>query len=162
MAMSITTPGQSKNNQSSLVQLDSKGDIQWVSHGPTPIQLYAAALWEALSEKDTAITYKQALIKTWVLFKYLLALVFFSFLFVIAFIISIWGIGFNLGKQFRQWLDDTENDHGPNEIVEALLKILFLPLQKAVELANKYIARYFPGWEPLNIKFFESTEEEDT
>jgi len=57
MAMSTTSTDRTQTNQSCLVQLDSKGNIQWISSlNPNPIQLYATELWESLSEKDTAIT----------------------------------------------------------------------------------------------------------
>ena len=104
--MNIATVEQKQNTQSSLVQLNSKGDIKWISLNPNPIQFSATQLWESLTEKDTAVTYKQAIIKTWKLLKYLLALLFFVFLLAVALIISFWGIGFNLGGQLHKWLDN--------------------------------------------------------
>ena len=105
MAMSTTTAEQKNTTQSCVVKLDSKGDLQVVSLNLNPIQWYAAELWETLSERDTAVTYKQAIVKTLKLLAYLLALLFFVFLFLAALIISIWGIGFNLGVQFQEWLE---------------------------------------------------------
>jgi hypothetical protein len=157
--MNKTTTEQNKDGQSCLVQLDYKGNIQWISLNPNPIQLYATELWETLSEKETAITYKQALVKTWNLLKYLLALLLSIFLLTVALIVSIWGIGFNLGEQFQQWLDNGGQGRTPEEFVTKLLKIIVFPIQKIVEWANKYVEKYLPEWNPSNCKFFESTEE---
>ncbi len=103
--MMTNTVEQNKNTESCLVQLDSKGEIQWISLNPYPIKWNAAQIYELLREKDTILTYKQAIIKTWKLLKYLLALIFYLFLLGIALIITIWGIGYNLGVEFRKWLE---------------------------------------------------------
>lgn len=158
--MNITTSEQKQGAQSCLVQLDSKGDIQWISLNPNPIQLYAIELWDSLSEKDTVVTYKQAIIKTWKLLKYLLALLFFVFLLVVALILSIWGIGFNTGISLQKWLDNGGQGRQPEEFIMELLKILLLPVQKVMEWANQYVEKYLPGWKPLNCKFFERAGEE--
>lgn len=159
MAMSTTSTDQNQTNQSCLVQLDSKGNIQWISSlDPNPIQLYATELWESLSAKDTAITYKQAIGKTWKLLKYLLALLFFMVLLGLAFIVSFWGVGFNLGGQFQKWLYNGGQGRQPEELVKELLKILLWPIQKIMEWANKYIEQYLPGWKPVNCACSETTE----
>lgn len=158
--MNILTTEQKQPTQSCLVQLDSKGNIQCISLDPNSIQLYATELWESLSEKDTAVTYKQAILKTWRLLKILLILLASVFLLVVAAIISIWGIGFNLGVQFQQWLDnDGQAQRGPEDFIGELVKILWLPIQKIVELANKHVQKYLPGWKPPECKFFESPKE---
>ena len=159
MIMNTSTTKQNQKTQSSLVQLDSKGEIQWISLHPNPIQWSATELWESLTEKDTAVTYKQAIIKTFKLLKYLLVLILLVFLLGVALIISFWGIGFNLGGQFQKWLDNGGEGRQPEELVKELLKILLLPIQKIMEWANKYVEKYLPGWKPLDCKFFETTEE---
>jgi hypothetical protein len=156
--MSTLTTEQKQSSQSCLVQLDSKGNIQWVSLNPNPIQVYATDLWESLSEKDTAVTYKQAILKTWRLLKILLILFASVFLLVVAAIISIWGIGFNLGAQFQKWLDNNGQGRQPEEFLKELLNILLLPIQKIVEWANKYVQQYL-GWDTSACNFFDSTDE---
>lgn len=116
-----------------------------IPYATNPIQIYAAELWNALSERDTAITYKQALTKTWKLLKYLLALLFFMFLLGIAVIISIWGIGFNLGASLQKWLDNGGQGRTPEEFFSILLNALISPIKKIVEWANKYVEKYLPS-----------------
>lgn len=153
--MNTTSVQQKQNTQSSIVKLDSQGNIQWISLNPNPIQLYSSQLCDSLTERDTVVTYKQALIKTWQLLKSLLYLVFSVFLLALALLVSIWGIGYNLGGQFQKWLDNGGKGRTPEEFVTKLLKILYSPIQKVVEWANKYVEKYLPGWKPSNCKFFE-------
>ncbi len=103
--MMTNTAEKNKNTESCLIQLDSKGEIQWLSLNPNPIRWNAARISELLTEKDTILTYKQAIIKTLILLKYLVALVFYLFLLGVALIITILGIGYNSIVKLLKWLD---------------------------------------------------------
>jgi hypothetical protein len=137
---SLTKPAE---KQADLATYDAKDDVLCIIRHPlNPIQIYAAELWDALAERDTAITYKQALIKTWKLLKYLLALVFFMFLLGTAVIISIWGIAYNLGVSLQKWLNNDGQGRTPEEFFLILVNAFIAPFKKVVEWANDYVKKY--------------------
>ncbi|MBD1823622.1 hypothetical protein H6F51_14125 [Cyanobacteria bacterium FACHB-DQ100] len=126
-----------------MVKLSSGGELQKVSAQTTPIQIYSTALWETLTERETAVIYKQALSKTWMLLKQAIALLFFLLLFAIALIFSIWGIGFALGAALGQ---------DPDKMQQDLITQLQSSLQRLVGWADDYVKRYLPGWQSSNTQ----------
>jgi hypothetical protein len=135
-----------ENNQESQLQtvnLSQCGELQWTL--PTnPIQFFAAELWQTLSERDTAVTYKQFFAKTFKLLAQVLALLFFLFLLVVAVIVWLWGVGFQSGRLFREWLVTKQ----PTEIqiLSAMARLILWPIEKAIAWATDFVKNYL-GWE---------------
>jgi hypothetical protein len=157
--MNTRTSQQQQNNQSCLVQLDSKGNIQWILPGSNHIQVYGTELWETISAKDTVPIYKQAFVKTWRILKYLLLLFLFAFLFGIAFIIAFWGIGFTVGEQFQKWLDNDGQARQAGDFTNGLLGILRASVKKLMDKANNYVAQYLPGWKPPECSWLQANQD---
>jgi hypothetical protein len=144
--MQETVVKQSQESLSSLPVLYKRDDFQ-----PQPIQYNpiqgAIQLWATLLEKDTVVVYQQAAGKTWELFKQAIAVIFFLFRLLIALIIWVWGIAFQSGLNFRNWLEVKQPTL--DEIVSALIKVFVWPLSHAYQWAGSFIKKYL-GWE---IKF---------
>jgi hypothetical protein len=142
--MQETVVKQSQESLSSLPVLYTRDDSQSIQYHP--IQ-GAIQLWATLSEKDTVVVYQQAAGKTWELIKQVFTVIFFLFSLVIALIIWAWGIAFQSGLNFRNWLEVKQPTLG--EIVSALLIYLAWSFKHAYEWAASFIKKYL-GWE---IKF---------
>jgi hypothetical protein len=140
-----TTDSKSISTQSTSNISGNEGFLSVMPYVTNPIQIYTAELWNTLSERDTAITYKQALAKTWKLLRYLLALLFYMFLLGVAVIIATWGIGFNLGASLQKWLNNSGEGRTPEEFFSILLTAVISPTKKLVEWANKYLKKYLPN-----------------
>lgn len=134
-----------KNQASQLpiVNLSQCEELQWTL--PTnPIQFFATELWQTLSERDTAVTYKQFFTKTFKLLAQAIALLFFLILLVVAVIIWLWGVGFQSGRLFREWLVTKQ----PTEvqILSAIARLILWPIEKAIAWATDFVKNYL-GWE---------------
>ncbi len=138
---------------------ESVSSLPVLYKGDDPIQ-GAMQLCRILSEKDTVVVYQQAAGKTWDLLKQATAVIYFLFRLLIALIIWVWGIAFQSGRYFRNWLEVKQ----PNldEITSALFKYLVWSAKRAYEWSASFIKKYL-GWE---IKFdpptVESPPEETT
>ena len=87
-----------------------------------PIQYQTNVLWGDLSSKDTIKTYKQALVKTWILLKETAILILMLFLLLVVFVVWVWNLGFRSGWEFRKWIE-SENPE-PKELVDVIIKLL--------------------------------------
>ncbi|MUG97777.1 hypothetical protein F7734_37900 [Scytonema sp. UIC 10036] len=112
-----------------------------------PVQEQATKLWTTLSKKDTADAYQKAGATTWTVLKQAIALLVFSVVLLVALIFWVWGIGFQAGFQFRQWLEVKQ----PNldEVIALVLKILLWPFVLAFQWANWFVKNYLG----LEIRF---------
>lgn len=111
-----------KGNDSKLIQYDP---IQEVNQ-----------LLSLLSASDTE--------KIWVFFKKAIVLLLFLICFVIALPIWLYGIGFQAGFHFREWID---TEKPPIEkIVDLVLGYLSWPFTKAYAWASWFVKQYF-DWE---------------
>lgn len=140
--MDAPTAQKTQEGQIKTIDLSQCGEIQWTL--PTnPIQFFATELWQTLSERDTAVTYKQFFTKTFKLLAQAIALLFFLILLVVAVIVWVWGVGFQSGRLFREWLITKE----PTEvqILSAIARVLLWPIEKATAWATKFVKDYL-GW----------------
>lgn len=133
---------QNQDSPSQIVKLSQQGDLRWVFEN-NPIRYYATELWHTLSERDTAVTYKQFLLKTLKLLIQAIALIFFLLLLLVAIIIWLWGIGFQSGQYFGEWL---ESKTSIQEALYDLLKLILWPFKLAFEWAKDRVKKYL-GWE---------------
>ncbi len=151
---------QSQEGSSSLPVLYKRDDFQPIQCNP--IQ-GAIQLWATLNEKDTVVIYQQAVGKTWELFKQAIAVLFFLFRLLIAFIIWVCGIAFQSGLNFRNWLEVKQPTL--DEIVSALLQVVVWSPNHAYQWAASFIKKYL-GWEikfdPLTPKSPATKPEETT
>ena len=149
-------PNQESLSLPVLYKSDDSQPIQY-----NPIQ-GAIQLCTTISEKDTVVVYQKAAGKTWDLFKQVIAIIFFLFRLLIALIIWVWGIAFQSGLYFRNWLEVKQPTL--DEILSALRKVLGWPLNRAYKWAASLIKKYL-GWEikfdPLTAKS-PATKPEDT
>lgn len=132
-----------KQEAYSTVKLQRNSDLQW-GFKVNPIPEYANELWQTLTAKDTAITYKQAGAKTWRLLQLTLGLIFFIFLLACAVVLWFWGIGYNLGRSFRIWLAET-NPH-PDELFFIAIRLIVYPIEVLIKWATELVKNYL-GWE---------------
>ncbi|MBW4441955.1 MAG: hypothetical protein KME10_12100 [Plectolyngbya sp. WJT66-NPBG17] len=145
-----TTSTDTQKGQSALVQLNSKGELQWIQVNPNPIKYHAAELWDTLKERETAIVYKQALHKTWLILRQAIALIFFIILLGFALLIVIWGTGFTLGVALQKWIDKQERQ--PEDFVSTILNALRSPIDRLIQWAKQYVERYLPILKSTNGK----------
>lgn len=151
-----STPSNTQNPaKSALVKLNSNGDIQWIQVNPNPIQYHASTLWDTLKERETAIIYKQALHKTWLILKQAIALLFFIVLLATALIVAIWGTGYTLGIALQKWI--AQQDRQPEDFATGIFQALRSPLDRLVKWASDYVERYLPWFNSSNKSSSEST-----
>ncbi len=148
--MTTTSTDSQNKAQSSLVQLNSKGELQWIQVNPNPIKYHASELWDTLRERETAIVYRQALHKTWFILRQVLALLFFVVLLAIALLVVIWGTGFTLGVALQKWIE--HQDRQPEDFISAILQALRSPIDQFITWANQYVERYLPGFKSSSSK----------
>jgi hypothetical protein len=123
-----------------------------------PIQ-QAIQLWANISDKKTIEVYQQAGGKTWDLFKQAIAVIFFLCQLLVALIIWVSGLAFQMGQTFRNKLEIEQ----PNldQIISALFQLFLWPLARAYDWAAFFIKKYL-GWDnPLTTKS-SATEPEKT
>jgi hypothetical protein len=119
------------------------------------IQAQAGELWQTLSERDTAVTYKQAAVKTWKVLKQGIILIVSLALLSIAIVLWIWSVGFNSGRSFREWLE-TEKP-APNEILGVTIYFLLWPFERAFDWAKDQVQKSL-GWTvKIDAQLLEST-----
>ncbi|MEA5573823.1 hypothetical protein [Calothrix sp. UHCC 0171] len=153
--MQETLMKQSPTSPNSLPVLYKRDNLQPVDHNP--IQ-GAIQLWATLSDKDTGVVYQQAAGKTWLIFKQAIAVILFLLTLIIALTIWAFGIAFQSGQKFRNWLEIKQ----PNldEVASVLFKFLVWPLERAYEWATSFIKEYL-GWEiKFDLSKLESPPEE--
>ena len=132
-----------QNAYSSTLKMHRTSDLQW-GFKANPIPEYANELWQTLTAKDTAITYKQAGAKTWRLLQLTLGLIFFIFLLAVAVVLWFWGIGYNLGRSFRNWINTT-SPH-PDDVFAVTLRLIVYPIEALIKWATELVKNYL-GWE---------------
>lgn len=137
----MNAPIVEKNQESQIktINLSQCGELQW-SLPMNPIQFFASELWQTLSERDTAVTYKQFFAKTFKLLAQVFALLFFLILLVVAVVVWIWGIGFQFGRLLREWLATEQPTF--DQVLSAIARFLLWPVEKAIAWATKFVKDY--------------------
>ena len=131
--------GVQPDRQSQLAQLSPRqGDAAALT--PAPIQQQSAELIRILSDQETGATYKSSLDTTVNLVKLTTALLLRSVITAFAAAVWVWGFGFQLGRHFRQWIEET----GPSseQIVCNLLWAVTRPFVALHQWATSFL-----GWE---------------
>ncbi len=151
--MQETLMKQSPTSPNSLPVLYKRDNVQPTENNP--IQ-GAIQLWSTLSDKDTGVVYQQAASKTWLIFKQAIAVILFLLTLIIALTIWAFGIAFQSGQKFRNWLEIKQ----PNldEVASALFQFLASPLERAYKWAESFVKEYL-RWE---IKFEQTKPESPT
>jgi hypothetical protein len=108
-----------------------------------PIQYQASQLWDNLSDKSTAKTYKCALIKTGDLLKQTAILLLMLVLLLVAVFVWMWNVGYRSGWGFRKWME-SENP-SPQELVAAVFNFLTQPIILAFNWTQNQLETQF-GW----------------
>ncbi|BAY23205.1 hypothetical protein NIES2100_29690 [Calothrix sp. NIES-2100] len=116
---------------------------------PNPIQ-ESIQLWANICDKKTIEVYQQAAGKTWDLFKQAISVILFLCKLLIALIIWVSGIAFQMGQIFRNKLEVEQ----PNleQIISTLLEFFLWPVARVYDWAASFIKQYL-GWDnPLTEK----------
>ncbi len=128
---------QNQDSDSDLIKSSQPKDHQLIFDNKSiqAIQDHATELWNTLSEKDTAITYKQFLIISWKLLVQTITLIFSLLMLLVAIIIWLWSIGFQLGQYFVELL---ASETLRKKAWEDILKLLLWPFK---------CSKNYLGWE---------------
>lgn len=101
-------------------------------------------LFSLLSADDTSTTYQKAAEKTWLLFKKAIVLFLFVLCFIVALPIWVAGIGFQVGFNFRKWLEVERPSL--EQIVYRALEYIAYPFKQAYVWASWFVKQYL-NWE---------------
>lgn len=104
---------------------------------PNPIQYQAAQLCDTLFAPDTALTYKEATLKSGEILKQTARLIFMLGLLFVVFVVWVWSVGFQSGQGFRGWLE-TEQPTLERLLQEAA-KILLKPFELVAEWSQSQV-----------------------
>jgi hypothetical protein len=110
----------------------------------------AIQLWANIADQQTVAVYQQAAGKTWDLFRQAIAIIFFLCQLLIALIIWVSGLAFQLGRILRYKVEvETPT---LDQMVSALCQVFLWPLAWAYDWATSFIKKYL-GWDnPLTTK----------
>jgi hypothetical protein len=118
------------------------------------IQYQANVLWDNIFSKDTIQTYKQALVKTWNLLKETAILLLMLFLLIVVFVVWVWHIGFNSGREFRKWM--VSPNQAPEkmfgDIIEWLKELFIKVFTEVKQFVEKKIGLELPALNPGSEK----------
>ncbi|MBD2099878.1 hypothetical protein [Leptolyngbya sp. FACHB-261] len=119
----------------SLTMAASSGEVSSLS--TNPIFEQATELWATLSDPCTALTYKNAASRTWVLLRQIVRLIFLLTLLAVVVVVWIWSVGFQSGRAFRSWLNTEEPT--PTLLLQKTADILLWPFKVTVDWSKKQI-----------------------
>lgn len=88
---------------------------------PNPINYQAIELWQTLSDQETTLTFKQAVLKAWKLLQQAGRLIFLVGLLFFVVVIWLWSVAYRSGKDFRYWLETAQVS--PETLVSTTLDI---------------------------------------
>jgi hypothetical protein len=108
------------------------------------IQVQTEQFQQTVSKRDTGKIYRDAFQRSWQLFKQSLTLISLVFLSIVGIFIGLWLIGFNAGRQFRDWLEIEEPT--PNKIWLKTTDIILFPFRWSIILLDKALNQAF-GWD---------------
>lgn len=99
---------------------------------------------QIVTKRDTGKIYREALQRSWQLFKQSLTLISLVFLSIAGILIGLWLIGFNSGRKLRDWLEIEEPT--PNKIGLKITDFVLFPFRWSIILLDKALNQAF-GWE---------------
>jgi hypothetical protein len=122
---------------------------------PSPVQAALGRWWktiqvqteqfqQTLTKRDTGKIYRDALQRSWQLFKQSLTLISLVFLSIAGIFIGLWLIGFNAGRKLRDWLEIEEPT--PSKIGLKITDFILFPFRWSIILLDKALNQAF-GWE---------------
>ncbi|NET37781.1 MAG: hypothetical protein F6K19_38205 [Cyanothece sp. SIO1E1] len=110
----------------------------------TPLRQQTAELIKILATRETGIIYKDAAVTTLNVLKALAVLLFQLLVTAFAFLIWLWGIGFQCGHYFREWIE--VKSPSVSEVVCVVLQAIALPFVSLYNWAAAFVRASF-GWE---------------
>jgi hypothetical protein len=108
------------------------------------IQVQTEQFQQTLTKRDTGKIYRDALQRSWQLFKQSLTLISLVFLSIAGIFIGLWLIGFNAGRKLRDWLEIEEPT--PSKIGLKITDFVLFPFRWSIILLDKALNQAF-GWE---------------
>jgi hypothetical protein len=108
------------------------------------IQVQTEQFQQTVTKRDTGKIYRDALQRSWQLFKQSLTLISLVFLSIAGIFIGLWLIGFNSGRKLRDWLEIEEPT--PSKIGLKITDFLLFPFRWSIILLDKALNQAF-GWE---------------
>ncbi len=108
------------------------------------IQVQSEQFQQTVTKQDTGKIYRDALQRSWQLFKQSLTLISLVFLSIAGIFIGLWLIGFNAGRKLRDWLEIEEPT--PSKIGLKITDFILFPFRWSIILLDKALNQAF-GWE---------------
>jgi hypothetical protein len=108
------------------------------------IQVQTEQFQQTVTKRDTGKIYRDALQRSWQLFKQSLTLISLVFLSIAGIFIGLWLIGFNAGRKLRDWLEIEEPT--PSKIGLKITDFILFPFRWSIILLDKALNQAF-GWE---------------
>lgn len=108
------------------------------------LQVQTEKFQQTVTKRDTGKIYRDAIQRSWQLFKQSLTLVSLVFLSIAGIFIGLWLIGFNAGRNLRDWIEIEEPT--PSKIGSKITDILLFPFRWSIILLDKALSQAF-GWE---------------